>query len=303
MNDPKNVIIDCDPGVDDALALMLAAASPELRLLGITCVSGNRPLARTARNASAVLAAAGLRSTPVHAGCSRPLAHPEPHCNLVHGEDGLGGTPLPEGRPLEPIHATDFLAHTLLHSAPGTITLIALGPLTNLALVEIKHTGILRRAKELLVMGGAADCRGNVTPYAEFNFHADPLAADVVLRAGAALTLFGLDVTRQAVMPREWIASLGLLESQCARHAHAMLAAYAAEDPLLHDACPVAWAIDPSLFTGESRAMRVQWHEGAEEGRLLAMPAARDEQVPTLITGVDAGRMLSLVEERLARLP
>jgi purine nucleosidase len=304
MSVPRDVIIDCDPGIDDALALMLAAASPELRLLGVTCVAGNRPLAQTARNACRVLDLAGRTAVPVHAGCARPIARAEPRSGLIHGEDGLGGVALASVREPEPQHATDFLASTLLGAAPGSITLIALGPLTNLGLVEIEHPGVLQRARDVLIMGGTAFRRGNVTPHAEFNFYADPIAAHVVIASGAALTVFGLDVTEQAAMSREWISSLGALGSRCALAAQAMLAAYAAKEPLLHDACPVAHAVDAGLFHGAPHALSVEWREEATEGKLhAALPAPGRHANALLITGVDGARLLSLVKERIARLP
>jgi len=304
MSPPRDTIIDCDPGIDDALALMLAASSPELRLLGVSCVAGNRPVQQTARNACRVLDAAGCASVPVHAGCARPLAHAQGRCNLVHGEDGLGGVELPGSRAPEALHATDFLANALLRAAPDSITLIAVGPLTNLAMVEIKHPGALRRAKDVLVMGGAAFRRGNITPHAEFNFHADALAAHVVLGAGAAVSVFGLDVTEQAVMSKDWIASLAALDSRCAQAAHAMLSAYASKESLLHDACPVAFAIEPALFSAARHDLSVDWHEGPTEGRLHALRPARGQAGNAqLITGVDGERLLSLVRERIARLP
>ena len=186
MSERLDVIIDCDPGIDDALALMLAAASPELRLLGVTCVAGNRPVAQTALNACRVLDLAGCTSVPVHSGCARPIARVEPRAGLVHGGDGLGEVALAVTRQPEGPHATDFMADTLLSAAPGSVTLIAVGPLTNLALVEIKHPGVLQRAGDVLVMGGAAFRRGNITPHAEFNFYADPVAANVVCSSGAS---------------------------------------------------------------------------------------------------------------------
>jgi purine nucleosidase len=300
----QEVIIDCDPGIDDALALMLAAASTELRLLGVTCVAGNRPVQQTAHNACRVLDVAGCASVPVHAGCARPIGRVQPRVGLVHGADGLGGVVLTgEGRP-EPLHATDFLARTLLEAAPGSITLIAVGPLTNLALVEIKHPGALRLARDVLVMGGAAFRRGNITPQAEFNFYADPVAAHVVLGSGARLTVFGLDVTEQAAMPAAWIASLAACASRSAQAAAAMLGAYAAKEPLLHDVCPVAFAIEPSLFRGEDHVLSVDWHDGPTEGRLHAVRPGREQPGNArLITGVEGARLLSLVKERLSRLP
>ena len=304
MSETRDVIIDCDPGIDDALALMLAAASPELRLLGVTCVAGNRPLAQTSRNACRVIDLAGCTSVPVLAGCARPIARTEPRCGLVHGADGLGGVTLDSERRPQSQHATDFLASALLSAPPGSITLIAVGPLTNLALVEIEHPGVLQRARDVLIMGGAAFRRGNITPHAEFNFYADPMAAHVVLASGAALTVFGLDVTEQAAMTAEWITSLGALGSRCALAAQAMLVAYAAKEPLLHDACPVAYVVEPSLFQGARHALSVEWRDEATEGRLYAtLPAPGGRANALLITGVDGPRLLSLVKERIAGLP
>ena len=300
----RPVIVDCDPGIDDALALMLAAASPELRLLGVTTVAGNVSLALTAPNARRILDLAGATSVPVHAGCARPIARPDMRSDGVHGSNGLGGVVLPvEGR-LETMHAVDYLADALLQEPPGTITVIAVGPLTNLAMLEVRHPGTLRRARDLLVMGGAAFRPGNVTPHAEFNFHCDPVAAHVVLQAGAPLTLFGLDVTEQAVMSPAWIASLPAAGSRSAQAAHAMLTGDARREPLLHDACPVAFAIDPSLFEGVDQALSVDWRSEGTEGRLHAVRATPGAPgVARLITHVDSERMMELVRQRLARLP
>lgn len=297
----EKVLLDCDPGIDDALALLVAAASPRLQLLGVSCVAGNRPVHTTAANACALLELAGRGDVPVHAGCARPLARPEARTNLVHGEDGLGGVALEATRGPRPGHAVDFLARMLRDEPAGTLTLIAIGPLTNLAMVEIREPGLLRRAKALLVMGGAAFCPGNVTPTAEFNFHADATAASVVLHAGAALTLFGLDVTSQAAMSAAWIASLGHLGTRAGHAAHAMLAAYAFEDPLLHDACPVAFALAPQLFERAPLHADVERAAGPDEGRLRPDPEGRAPRL-TLATGVDRDGLLALVHAEIARL-
>lgn len=300
-------IIDCDPGIDDALALLLACSSPEIDLLAVTTVAGNRPLDITSRNACRILDAAGRDAVPVFAGCARPIAYAAPRCNRVHGEDGLGGVHLHTEREPAKQHASDFIASALLDGEPNTVTLVALGPLTNLALAEIKHPGLLERAKTVAVMGGAVFCPGNVTPSAEFNFHADALAAHVVLDAGVRVQLFGLDVTRQAVMPNAWIASLGDIGTRCGRAARDMLRAYAEHDPLLHDGCPVAWLIDPSLFVGEPAALAIDWRPGPSEGRssAAAMPSEQHRVAANAVvyTGVDHLRLLGLLHERIARLP
>jgi purine nucleosidase len=301
------VIIDCDPGIDDALALLLACASPEIELLGVTAVAGNRPLETTGLNACRILDAAGRTAVPVFAGCARPMAHPAPRCNGVHGDDGLGGVQLPTRRGPREEHASDFIANTLLAADPNSVTLVAVGPLTNLALVEIKYPGLLQRAKRLLVMGGAAFCPGNVTPCAEFNFYADALAAHVVMGAGAQVRLFGLDVTGKAHMPDEWIASFGRIDSRCGRAARDMLQSYAAQDPLLHDACPVAWLLDTTLFSGEPATVTVDWRPGPTEGHTCAWPMSRNDRPraanAVVFTEVDTPRLLTLVRERIARLP
>lgn len=300
------LVIDCDPGIDDALALLLAAASPEFDLLGVTCVAGNRPLAATADNACRVLDLAGRSEVAVHAGCARPLTHAEPRCNLVHGEDGLGGVALSRSRGPSDLHAADFIERVLLDGEPGRVTLVAVGPLTNLALAEIKRPGLLRRARAVLVMGGAAFCDGNITPSAEFNFYADALAAQTVLGAGADLRLFGLDVTRQAVMPADWIESLAGLGNRCGDAARAMLQAFVRRDPLLHDACPIAWLLAPELFSAQRCGVAVDWRPGLTEGHLAAKrlpadnaPAAEAE----VFTAVQGEGLRALLRQRLALLP
>lgn len=301
------LILDCDPGIDDALALLLACGSPELELLGITTTAGNRPADVTAANACRLMDLAGRREVPVYAGAVRPLAQAEARCNLVHGEDGLGGVALPAARAPAAGHASDFIARTLQAEPAGSVTLVAVGPLTNLALAEIKHPGLLKRAKSLVVMGGAAFQPGNITPQAEFNFYADPLAARTVMACGRRVHMFGLDVTSKAVMTADWIASLGALPTRCARAAHEMLRAYSLEDPLLHDACPVAWLLEPALFEGEGCTVDVDWLPGPGEGRSRARRVAGTGDAEganaTVYTHVDGPRLLALVRERLAMLP
>lgn len=298
------LILDCDPGIDDALALLLACASPSLDLLSVTTVSGNRPVATTTENTCRLLQLAGRPDVPVHAGAARPLARAEPRCNLVHGEDGLGGVALPSGSAPSQERACDAIARTLLREPAGSITLVAVGPLTNLALAEILHPGVLRRAAKVVVMGGAVFRRGNVTPAAEFNFYADPLAAHTVLESAGQVHLFGLDVTSQAAMPPEWIASLGDLPTRSAQAAQRMLHAYALKDPLLHDACPVAWLLEPGLFEGQPCHVQVDWQPGATEGQSRpAQGAANGTGNAVAYTGVDAAGLLARVHAGLGMLP
>jgi purine nucleosidase len=279
----------------------------------VTCVAGNRPVEQAAPNARRVLDLTGAHEVPVYAGCARPLAQAKPRSNLVHGEDGLGGVELPMHGRVEPRHAVDVLLEALQSAPAGTLHLVALGPLTNLALAELRAPGVLRRAARIDIMGGSADRPGNVTPHAEFNFHCDPLAAHIVLASGAELQVFGLDVTSQAEMSPAWRASLATLGTPVAQAAHAMLQAYAHVDPLLHDACPVAALIDPTLFGGEQRRLRVEWRDAVTEGRLVTAPVAGDAGTGSgtdsdwgqgrLITTVDNQRLLALVHDAVARLP
>ncbi|HSW04072.1 nucleoside hydrolase [Aquabacterium sp.] len=304
---PLPLIIDCDPGIDDALALLVAAAAPQLALRAVTCVAGNRPVAQTTPNARRVLDLAGATGVPVYAGCARPIAQPEPRSNLVHGEDGLGGVVLPLHGTIAEDHAVDVLLQALLAEPPGTLHVVALGPLTNLALAELRVPGVLQRAARLDIMGGAAFCPGNVTPHAEFNFHCDPLAAQIVLTSGATLRIFGLDVTTQAAMSEPWRASIAALPGDVAAATAAMLQSYADVDPLLHDVCPVAALIEPDLFAGPLCRVAVEWRDPASEGRLLAQVVdaapAGERGIAQVITQVDTERLLALVRACVERLP
>ncbi|TWB27975.1 nucleoside hydrolase [Nitrospirillum viridazoti] len=308
------VLIDCDPGIDDALALALAVASPELDVRAVTCVAGNRPVAVTAANARRLLDLFGRPDIPVHAGAARPLLYPQARTNLVHGEDGLGGVSL--GGDARPVaapgvdpgvaleaadHAADVLAHLLLSPLGADMVIVAMGPLTNLALVEIRHPGLLARARSIHIMGGAAHCPGNVTPAAEFNFWADPAAAHVVMTAGARLEVFPLDVTSQAAMTPAWLASLATQPKRSAQALAAMLAVYGEQDPLLHDACPVAALLRPQLFSGQAGRLEVDWRPGPDEGR--SHLHQEGEVNAALYTGLDTDGLLSLMAERLALLP
>ncbi|MFZ6776842.1 nucleoside hydrolase [Undibacterium sp. Ji83W] len=301
----KKIIIDCDPGIDDALALLLAASSDKLELLAVTTVTGNRPVAITARNARRILDAAGKMQVPVYAGAALPLGYAEARCNLVHGEDGLGGVGFGADRSVQTGHAATRLIELLLEHEEGSITLVAIGPLTNLALAERLSPGILKRARQLLIMGGALRCPGNVTPAAEFNFYADPVAAEIVITAEASIVLFPLDVTHQVVMSPEWIQSFSTIDTHCGRLAADMLEAYAKLDPLLHDACPVAYLFDSSLFEGEPCAVTVDCRHGPTEGYAMSWFGSqiegRRENVQA-ITKVHDVALLTLVRSSINML-
>ena len=295
-----DIIIDCDPGIDDALALALAVGSPELNLRAVTCVAGNRPVAVTQGNARGLLDLFGAPTVPVYAGAARPLSNGEARVNLVHGEDGLGGVELDRTGRLPKDNAVDVLVQALLDDIGTDLTLIAIGPLTNLALAEIRHPGVLARARAVLVMGGAIGHPGNVTPFGEFNFWADPRAAQVVAGSGARLRIFPLDVTSQAAMTPDWLRQLADRRSKSARALSAMLRVYAALDPLLHDPCPVAYLIDPTLFDGETGELQVEWRQEAEEGRSHFRPASC---ATTVFFKTNQEKLLEVIAARLATLP
>jgi purine nucleosidase len=248
---PTSIILDCDPGIDDALAIAFAHGHPGIDLLGITTVAGNVSLARTTANALAVCEYIGAAGTPVTPGCAGPLLRPALDARQVHGESGLGGAVLPEAtaRPA-PGHAIDYITETV-RAAPGQITLVATGPLTNIALAVKREPRLADWVREFVIMGGSAG-RGNVTPAAEFNIWADPEAAAAVFRAGWTVVMLGLDVTLQTgANPRvlQRMRDLGPLGTELLLPA---LEQYRSvrepSGPPVHDVCAVAWVAQPGPF-------------------------------------------------------
>lgn len=243
------IILDCDPGIDDALAIAFAHGHPGVELTGITTVAGNVGLAQTTRNALAVADFVGATDVPVTAGCAGPLLRPAIDAREVHGETGLGGAVLPEsGRPARDGHGVDFIIERIA-AAPGEITLVATGPLTNIALAVRKEPRLPEWVREFVIMGGSAG-RGNVTPAAEYNIWADPEAASVVFGAGWTVRMIGLDVTLQALATapvRERMRGLGALGQTLLLPA---LAEYRDNDrdPAVHDVCAVASVAVPEIF-------------------------------------------------------
>lgn len=249
---PKQVLIDCDPGIDDALALAFAHGSPELDVVGVTTVAGNVDLARTTDNALRLTGFFGM-DVPVAAGAGRPLLRERMQAGDVHGDNGLGGVQLPPATAAAVDgHAVDLIVDTLA-AKPGEVSLVAVGPLTNIALAVRKEPRIVEWAREFVVMGGSYT-RGNRTPAAEFNVLADPEAAAVVFGAGWRTTMIGLDLTAQAratAAVRDRFGELGRLEAELltpildfyARHRQ-----YRAEGPAVHDACAIAQVLDAGLI-------------------------------------------------------
>ena len=300
-----NIILDCDPGVDDALAILLALASPEdITLTAITTVAGNVPLELTQYNARRICTLAGRTDIPIYAGCSRPLIENIGQHTSVHGKDGLGEATLPEPIvALQQQHAVDYIIQAV-GEAPGEITLCPIGPLTNIALAIVKQPDIIGKIKQIVFMGGAAFCPGNVTPMAEFNIHVDPWAARIVLSAGIPQVMFGLDVTHQAKTNAAWLAELER-SGPVPAAASAMMRRYGTGDPCLHDPCVIAWLIDPSLFDGVDGRISVNCQDDAWRGHTLVAATERHlrgQQPDThVITRIDNPRFLALLDERLRR--
>ena len=245
------IILDCDPGIDDALAIAFAHGHPAIDLLGITTVAGNVGLAATTANALAVCEFIGAGGTPVTAGCAGPLLRPVFDARQVHGDSGLGGArlPPPAASPAAG-HAIDYIIDTV-SAAPGEITLVATGPLTNIALALRREPRLADWVRHFVIMGGSAG-RGNVTPAAEYNIWADPEAAAAVFRAGWTVTMLGLDVTLRTGATAEVLQRMGELGPLGTELLRPALAQYRSVSepggPPVHDVCAVAWVAQPELF-------------------------------------------------------
>jgi purine nucleosidase len=258
------LIIDCDPGVDDAVALMLAFGSPGLELLAVTTVGGNVPGPTTARNARILRQIAGREDVPVFAGADRPLRRPPTGAGEFHGPEGLGDLdPFEPAAPLGEGHAADALVARVMARPPGRVALAVLGPMTNLALALRREPALAARLGPVAVMGGARTEGGNITASAEYNVWADPDAAAEVLASGCDVVLFGLDATHQVRATSQRIAAVEAAGTPAAACAAAMLRfsqrverrLVGWDAPPLHDPCPVAWLMKPDLF--ELRPCRV----------------------------------------------
>ena len=304
---PRRIIIDCDPGVDDAVAILLAFAAPEaVKVEAITTVIGNVMLDKTTANALRVRDLAGRADIPVYAGCPRPIMAPIERKQSVHGGDGLGDIGLPAPvTTIESEHAVDAIIR-IGRENPGQITLCPVGPMTNIALALIKAPDIIPLIPEIVFMGGAAFRPGNSSPAAEFNFMIDPHAAQIMLTAGIPLTMFGLDVTAQALITRPWMDAVEAASGAVGQAAVAMLRAYGHGDPCLHDPCVIAHLIDPTLFEGVDAWVEVETTAPLARGQSVAAVAPRHrpghEPNCRVITGLDAPRLFTLLAERLISL-
>jgi purine nucleosidase len=311
---PRPVIIDCDPGHDDALAILLALASPdELEVLAITVVAGNVPLALTEKNALKICELAGRADLPVHAGCERPLVRELVTAEYVCGKTGLDGPELPEPcMPLAETHAVDAIVELLRAHAPGMVTLCATGPLTNIAMALRKAPDVAPGIKEIVLMGGAIGL-GNVTPAAEFNIYVDPHAAEVVFEAGVPLVMLGLDVTHRALVTPSRVSAIRDLGTPLSRTVVQLLEFYGIydrtgqgrADPPLHDPCVIAYLLDSSLFGGRACHVAIETKGEHTLGRTVVDWWRRTRHAPNamVIDEIDADGFFALLTAGLGRLP
>lgn len=310
----RKIIIDTDPGQDDAVAILLALASPEeIEVLGITAVAGNVPLDLTAKNARIVCELAGHTDVPVYAGCDRPLNRPLVTAEHVHGKTGLDGPDLPDPQmELTEGHAVDFIIDTLRTHKPGTVTLCPLGPLTNIAAAFQKAPDIVERVQEITLMGGAYFEVGNITPTAEFNIHVDPQAADIVFKSGVPIVVMPLDVTHKALVTKPRNDAFRALGSKVGIAVAEMTdfferfdkEKYGSAGAPLHDPCVTAYLIKPELFKGRHVNVEIETQSELTMGMTVAdWWGVTDRKPNALFIGdVDADGFFDLLTERLARL-
>lgn len=266
MNNPRKIILDCDPGHDDAAAIILALGNPAIDLLGITTVGGNQTLEKITLNARRMLALCGREDVPVHAGASRPLLHNIEVAEEIHGTSGLDGVDLPEPTvPLQAGPAAVWIVETVMSAEPGTITLVGTGPLTNIALAARLEPRIVERVKEVVVMGGGYP-ETNWTAAAEFNIWVDPEAASIVFEEPWELTMVGLDLTHQALCTSEAEDAIRGIDSDLARAFLGLMAFFrsaykenqAFDDPPVHDPCTIAYLIDPAVVQTRKAPVHVE---------------------------------------------
>ena len=332
----RTVVIDTDPGIDDAVAILLALKSPEFRIAGITTVAGNIGIATTRRNAGRILALAGCSEIPVIAGASAPMARKGFDTADIHGNDGLGGVAFPEPTVL-PLHfeppppltpplkgegdsetvtppsplrggvrgggndAVDWLADLLMREPKATIDILALGPLTNIALLARDHPGAASRIGRVIAMGGAIHERGNIGPRNEFNIAADPEAAEIVFAAGLDMTLIPLDVTRKVRATRDDTAMLQASDVPAAVASGALIDAYfqsttGGESRPLHDPCVMLLALDEALFGCETLKLAVDTGATRDAG---ALTVSEEGAAVSVALKVESAAVLKLLYDRL----
>lgn len=301
------IILDCDPGIDDALAIAFATASTEIDLIGLTAVAGNVGLDSTTANALAVASFVGAKDVPVTPGAPAPLMRPPLHASHVHGDSGLGGAVLPPPvRAAEDGHAIDYLIDTI-GAARGEITLVATGPLTNIGLALRREPRLATWVRDFVIMGGSAG-RGNVNHAAEFNIWADPEAAAIVFRAGWTVRMIGLDVTlraRATAAVQDQMRELGALGSQLLLPALAQYrdSADATGEPPVHDVCAIVSVADPSVFAYAPATVEVETHGTFTSGMTVTDFTPSGAANARVAMEIDADRFWATVLRAYGSLP
>ncbi|MCG7492316.1 nucleoside hydrolase [Thalassobius sp. Cn5-15] len=310
----QKIIIDTDPGQDDAVAILLALASPEeIEVLGITAVAGNVPLALTESNARRICELAGRPDVKVFAGCDHPMGRVLVTAEHVHGETGLNGPTLPDPTmPLQDQHGVDFIIETLRSEPIGTVTLCPLGPLTNIATAFERAPDIVERVKQIVLMGGAYFEVGNITPAAEFNIYVDPQAADIVFKSGANIVVMPLDVTHKALVTTSRNDAFRAVGNRVGIAVAEMTdfferfdkEKYGSEGAPLHDPCVTAYLINPDLFSGRHINVSIETQSELTMGMTVADWWGVTDRAPNaLFMGdIDADGFFTLLRDRMARL-
>lgn len=307
------IIIDTDPGQDDAVAILLALASPELEILGITAVAGNVPLALTEVNARKICELAGRPDIKVYSGAIRPMLRPLVTAEYVHGKTGLDGPVLPDPEmPLQKQHAVDFIVDTLMERPAGTVTLCTLGPLTNIGLALVKEPRIASRIKRIVAMGGGFFEGGNTTPAAEFNIYVDPQAARLVFEAGIPITLIPLDCTHQALTTRARVEKFRRMANKSGPAVAELLdfferfdeQKYGTDGGPLHDPCVIAWLLSPELFTSRDVNVVIECESELTMGMTVIdwWRVTERKTNATVCRSIDGEGFFALLAERIAKL-
>jgi purine nucleosidase len=309
---PRKIILDCDPGHDDAIAILLAHGSPEIELVAVTTVVGNQTLEKVTRNALAVAEVAGLAGVPFAAGCPRPLVRTIELAPDIHGESGMDGPVLPEpSLQLDPRHAVDLIIETIMASEPGEITLVPTGGLTNIALAARKEPRIVDRVREVVLMGGGFH-GGNWSATAEFNIIIDPEAAHIVFNETWPVTMVGLDLTHQALATPSVRERIAAIDTTPARFVGELLEFFATSyleaqgfaHPPVHDPCAVAYVIDPSVMTVRKAPLDVELTGTLTLGMTVAdfrSPAPADCTTQVAVD-LDTDKFWALIEDALRRI-
>jgi purine nucleosidase len=311
----RKIIIDTDPGQDDAFAILMALGAPdELDVIGVTTVAGNIPLPLATLNARKIVELAGRTDLPVFAGCARPMVRPLRTAEYVHGDSGLEGSDLPEPKvPLGRMHGVDFIVEAVMSAPPGEITVCTLGPMTNLAMAIVKEPAIVPRIREVVLMGGGFFEGGNTTPAAEFNIFVDPHAAHVVFESGIPLTMVPIDCTYRALMTPDWLTRLRENGTNVALQAAGMAEFYqrygnvkfSTDRYPLHDPCVIGYLLRPDLFTGRTCHVAIEIGSPLTAGMTVVDWWNVTKQKPNclVLRHLDAEPFYELLLQKISALP